>query len=123
MNKKCTEADYKFFVKECKGFIKELGLNDWEIYFEQDDIKQYGSCLLNGRDRTVTIAFGKEWGSSNLHPKTRKNIRRTALHEVLHVAIYQLEFLSELRYISKGEIDEAAEALVIRLTNFYLKKA
>ena len=119
MNKKCTEADYRFFVKECKGFIKELGLNDWGIYFEQADIKPYGSCLLNGKDRTVTIAFCKEWNNTELHPKTRENIRYTALHEVLHIAVYCLEYLSELRYVSKGEIDDTAEALVIRLTNFY----
>ena len=122
MQVKCTESDFRFFVKECKKYAKLLGLTDWSFYYEQVDMESYGNCLLDGRDRTVTIGFCKEWGKTELHPKTRENIRYTALHEVLHAAIYNLEYLSELRYVGKSEIDDAAEALVIRLTNFYFEK-
>ncbi len=122
MNKKCTEADYRLFVKECKKWIKEFGLTDWQVYFEKVDMENYGHCLLNGKDRTVTIAFCKEWGEQELRPKTREEISRTAFHEVLHVVVYGLEYLADSRHVSRNEISEAAEALVVRLTNFYFNR-
>jgi len=120
----CKKDNIEFFKNEVNSFIDFFGLNDWEIYIEDDDDDSIlGVLECDGMDsnRLATIRYSNDWISSK--ETTKYDISKTAFHEVMELLLIKLRSYSnntEL-LVSEREIDEEVHRIIRTFENTILK--
>lgn len=110
-----TKADFDVFRKECQRLISIFGLQEWSDYYEFGALEDcYAQVRMNYEGRVATLALNKEWPEDNRRP-SRDELKKTALHEVLHILIYPIRANGGKRYIVEGTMNEIEEGTVNRL--------
>ena len=112
---KTTEKDFKLFKETFLEYQKKFGLIGYEIHCLHEYTKDaYADIAIDQMAKKGTVRFSTKWtGDIKL---SDERIKRTAMHECLHLLISRLSWLATCRYVAEPEIKEEDEALVIRLT-------
>lgn len=118
---KTSQKHFEIFEKEVKHWVKEFGLTGWQIYFRHGgtDKGSFAGCSSNLAGKAATFFLAKNWDDV-IVPLTEKNIKKSALHEVIHLVFARLSALNSARYVSEDECTEAEEEVVNIFMN-YLK--
>lgn len=113
---KTTAKDFEKFKRYCAEWIEVFGLRDYRFcFFHPGGESGYGRCRANSLSRSARISLCKDWGKDI--EVTDDELRRTALHEVLHVVFNQFVELSRERWVQEEEVLTAEEVAVTRLEN------
>lgn len=111
---KTTKQDFQDFRRYAEEYIAKLGLTNWSVHFSH---KKTGECYaqtvseVNGK--VATIFFSTSW--DNLRLKNERELRRLALHEVLHVLLSPMMKESKERYTMPYVIDDLEHDVIRRL--------
>ena len=124
MRTKTTKANFDYYKKRVKFWLREFGQLDWTVYFVHEDLEpNVAQVRYNYFNRGATFAFST---GINLPRITREFIDNTALHEVAHLLSAHLEHLTERRFISEDDVEAAKEELTCIITSvvskFYRKR-
>jgi hypothetical protein len=84
-----TDADIEAFRKALDTWQERMGLKDWRIVFSPKRAKNVMAQMdkWNWSQRQVTCRIGLDWMAT---PVTEVTITQTAVHELLHVLLYEL---------------------------------
>jgi hypothetical protein len=110
---KTTKADFDYFVKRCKHWIKVLGINGWEIEYKHTNLP--GQLARWGGDSVsmhTTLYLGIDWEETE---PTKKELDLTALHEVLHLLLGEIQNLGDTRYTTEDHWHSAIHVVINRL--------
>lgn len=114
---KTTKHDFAVFKKEAEKWIKRFGLTDWKIKIEHRDTEDQSiapSLAWFAADAEACIASANlslDWGKKD--GITENELRRCALHEILHIVFSWLSIYAASRYVPK-DCFELEEHKVIR---------
>jgi hypothetical protein len=117
---KTTNKDFASFKDYCLYWQKELGLNDWHIYFKHTKLNNsFADCDCSPSGRGAMIQFSTSWEDREINDK---ELRECALHEVMHVVT--ADFANEARSRSADEytLESAEHSIVTRMTNYIMAK-
>jgi hypothetical protein len=110
-----TNKDFELFQSEFKKWQKLFGLTGYKVYFKYEPLeKSFADIEINQEDVVATVRLNSKLPDKD---KPFKDIKRSAKHEALHLLIGRLEINGRYRFVSSGEMYEAAEELVRRLEN------
>ena len=109
-----SESNYNYFKKECIEFIYDLGLTEWDVYFQHGGVNDvYAQTAWENGSKVATITLCDDW--DDLRPRTNAEIKRVALHEVLHIAMADIVSHAEARYISEEGLQAAEHTFIRRM--------
>jgi hypothetical protein len=88
-NNQVLPAGVAAFERALIAWQDRLGLSDWRIVFSPLRAKNAMAEMSkwNWKQRQVTCRIGLDWKGT---PVTQHNIEQTAVHELLHVMLYEL---------------------------------
>jgi hypothetical protein len=103
-----TEENKDAFDLYVRVWRERLGLIDWRVARSRKKTKNMAEVQCFHKDRLVSYRIGDDFGAT---PVTSKSIESTALHELLHVLLYELVNQSECGL--EGDALSSAEHRVI----------
>jgi len=111
---KTTKKHFDVFEKECRRWIKIFGLYgyEWEIVHENTkERNNLATTTFNCVDRWARIRLNTDWGT---YPITERNLRLTALHEVVEGGLFgKMRDIAEGRWgYDKYDYDEAVHEVI-----------
>ena len=113
-----TQQDAELFAQSVKKWQQVLSLGDWRI---EKGIKPAKAAMasveFNQTARLATYRLG-DWGAERISPDS---LDRTALHELLHIFLYDLLCVATDPKSSDEEI-EMQEHRIINLLEHLLSK-
>ena len=114
-----TKCDFTYFKREVLKWVREFGLVDYDVEVRLGNPKRENAVAstewdVQGRWSVIRLAT-EGWDE----PPTRKVLRTTAFHEVMHLLLAPLGYEGRCRFTSAGTMDEIEEGIVVRLENFY----
>ncbi len=113
---KTTAKQFEEFKTEVLRLQPILGLQDWDICFHHTKKEGvYASTSYNREAAISTILFNTDltdFEYKNL------NIKRSALHECLHLVIADLYCMVESRNFDRFILNQAEEKLIRKLEKF-----
>jgi len=107
------QRDFLLFQKTFKEYQKLFGLTGYKVYFKYEPIDgAFASITCAQNDMVATVRL-----NSKLPDKDgrHKDIRGSAIHEVLHLLLMRLEIIAKCRYVASEEIYESVEEIVHKL--------
>lgn len=107
------KKEYEVFKKECRHWIERFGLTDWKVYYtfeELDDALAGCSRDYEGRVATLTLNPFQE----NLKRRD-VNVKASAKHEVMHILLAELRWMSHSRVLTDQAWMAAEHAVIRRL--------
>jgi hypothetical protein len=114
---KLTSQDFAYFKQCCKKYIALFGLTSWRIYYLfaklEDD---FGQCRSSAVGRVATLVLSTNFNTEEKFAK-RRQIRSTALHEVLELLMAPLERLAMERTWSVDEYEKEKHQVIRILEN------
>jgi len=114
---KLTDKQIEFFRRSLLRWQQLLGLSDWEIRLVCKPYKDHmAETISRCENRIADVHLNSTW----IIEPTASNIERVAAHEVFHVLVADLAYISQMRYTTEESALQAEEALVVRLENFVL---
>lgn len=117
-----TAKHFKLFKKEVRLWLDRLGLKDWRVDFDHEDIGDGSGVSTRAwyhgtiEDRVCGIGLAKNWDSD---PITNRKIRECAFHEVGHVLLAQLEGIAERRQFIRSELAQELHVVIRRFENYF----
>lgn len=123
---KTSSKNFKYFKGRVLYYIKELGLLDYEVFFDHESIEPgdtlYGAdagLRIHLGNRQATFVLDKEWSI----PVNNNSLSKAAFHEVVHLLIYEFYVVSTERGdIASRRLAAAEHALIRRLENFMFRR-
>lgn len=121
---KLKPKHYSLFKKEVSYWVKRLGLTDWEIYYGFDDKDKDSFATVNWRykARKATIFLHKNWDVPNVNIDIERQIKTSALHEVLHILLARLNGLANDRTLDEIEYDSEEHGVINTIINLLEQK-
>ena len=117
--KKTTTKDFETFKTYCLKWQRELGLMNWNLYFEwKKNDEQYAGCNYSVPDGVATIALSKQW--DDFRKVNKSELNRCALHEVLHILFAEFSSIAEERFTTLKAVDNVEHGIIHRLENALL---
>lgn len=114
---KTTTKDFILFKKEAAKWLKQLGLEHWNVKYQWENLDEYnldgGMTMDSNSVGYATLSLDTEIDDCH----TPFDIKTTAKHEVMHLLVRRLSEAAYYRYSSKDEIYNAEEELVNRLAH------
>ena len=115
---KTTKRHFKIFSREIEQWAQKLGMHEWRItVFHKKNARvenARASFVAYVQDRIATIYLEPDWGEGD-YRLSDCIIRKSAMHEILHLLFARLTYLSVSRAATQEQIDEEEHALVHRL--------
>jgi hypothetical protein len=112
---KTTPKHFQVFKKECLRLIDLFELNNWNVEFQHGELNlRFAEIKTSLDDYIATIGFNIEWDDV-LRPCTEEEIKKSALHEVIHLLLSRLSDMGAARYITSAEFKSTEEELVHKL--------
>lgn len=113
-----TQGKFKTFCKEASKWLTILGLSDWEVTFQFDDIdnnefldeEAWISYNMKGRRATIALCV---WQSKEL---SDREVKLAAFHEVIHLLLARISIMAKNDHIDDFDIDEENHAIICRLS-------
>jgi hypothetical protein len=101
MTVKLTKADFEYFQKWCKFYIKKLNLLNWEVFYDFIKIKEnFAQVITDRTGKVAQIELSSIWCDiAKLHPykNKREKIKGSAIHECLEILLSDLEDLAKAK--------------------------
>ena len=118
---KTVKEAYKVFREESLYWINKLGLQGWEVKFEEiKDEKSWARVRWNYKSQKAVIEFSTTgWQESDLNIEA---VKKTALHEVLHLLLGILWDLAEERVWDEEEFEKETHTIINKLINVLTKR-
>lgn len=112
---KTTKKDFDFFVKRCCWLQEAFSIKNVNLNFVHKELpgEALAECQCSNYSRIATIRLGKVWDV----PVTKRELSKTALHEMLHVALSRFSYNANARYATAAELYEAEEEVVTLFSN------
>ena len=105
-------TNFGVFKKECLKWQKKLELNNYDIEIKQGSSNTFMHAWCKTEaDYNADVYFDRTWKSPSL-----PEIKAAAKHEMVHILLGRLSVNAKSRFISPGEIQEAEEEVVRKLT-------
>ena len=106
-----TEADIETFKQCLREWQAKLNLNGWRIVFSPIPAKGVMAQMdkWDWRQRQVTCRIGLDWKST---PVNKHTLEQTAVHELLHVAVFELIQLAQTPGISQDDLLSAEHGFI-----------
>lgn len=107
-----TAKHFARFEREVRRALRDLGVNDWQVYVEHQVLERgaAANCTMRLSTRTATIRLAKQAPG----PVTDADLVDSARHEALHVALGEMQTMAESRHVTRDEVESANEATVQR---------
>ena len=117
---KITNKDFGVYKTEVVKWINSFGLNGWDFDFKIDgkDKDSLSTLRWNNEGRNCTFTINRDWGNNEI---SEENIKKSALHEVLHLIFSKATHLADKRFADKHSLEEAWEEAVNTLVNYFFK--
>lgn len=113
---KTTKADFNAYKKHCLFWIEKLGIKNYSIHFDHRlEESMHARTYWNLGDGIALIVLSTEW--DELRPKTDKELKRLALHEVMHILLAPLVNCAMDRYTTADAIETAEHSVIRQLEN------
>jgi len=110
--RKFNKAEIAVFIKTVQTMAPHLGLLDWDIQIEQQDlgdrIAQVSICA-EGRLAVIALSTGA-WGRHHLGEEAMK---RAACHELFHTFLADYEDLATRRFCDGSELTRENERMTM----------
>ena len=118
---KTTKKHFELFKKEVLRLLDVFKISGWETHFKIDkkDKENLSGLKTDLVGRQAKFILNEEWRYNDLN---NEEIKKTALHEVLHLVFVRLHILAITRFVSSDEVEEAGEEAVNVLMGYILKK-
>lgn len=116
---KISKGDFSYFESECRNWIKTFGLKSWEVTILKAKLGEnsYAETHLDYGNRCASIFLNSNWDELPV-AINKKELKKTALHEVLEILFFPLRYLSELRFgVTYEDIDSATHGIIRSLEN------
>jgi hypothetical protein len=114
---KTKDRDYRYFVRECEYYQKELGLLNWKIYYDH---------ILNGKNKdslawtngdnggmVATIVLAVEWKYTK---PTEYQLSRVAFHEMCELLTWKIDEMARIG-CSAERCNEERHGIIMTLEN------
>jgi hypothetical protein len=110
-----SDAHAKEYWRYLRIWQQKLGLTDWRITQGPDDKNASFMAAMSKWDwvqRQVMATLGRKWKSSPVTPHT---LEQTAVHELLHVALYELIETARKPGVSDEDLASIEHAVINKL--------
>lgn len=115
---KTTAKDFAVFKSACEEWVTQIGLHDWTLFYEHQTCDGgFAWCDASFEGRTATVGLSVEWKDTKPTPE---RLRRSALHEMLHLLLWELRHLINSRVCTEHMIEAAEHAAIRRLERLLL---
>ena len=112
---KTSKDDFKAFIKEAEATLDLLSLRDWRVvFFHEDETDCLGWCRSDVEGKIASVGLCKNW--QHCKP-TRKEVKRVARHEILHLLLADLTQVGNYRQSTDSDFTTAQHAIIRRLEN------
>jgi len=116
-----TDKHYKKYQEYCDAWIKELGLTEWAVDYDRYFLPGYkASCSTHYTGCLSTLTISDKWETGIKIRPTDKELRKTALHEVLHMLLAKMAADVKDRSYHKEEVEMHEHEVVNRLVKVLL---
>lgn len=120
---KLTKQDVRQFWKLVKEWQGILSLADWDIAQEtelvcDDDPATLADVASFPDYKSACLTLYQTWDET---PITPKNLRGTAIHELLHVLLSELMELAGSREVTKKQLADAEHRVIRALIRAFLR--
>jgi len=111
---KTTKKEFNEFKKELSKWYSRLRLNRWEVIAVHDAIDgPYCACVDASPDSmSARITFNTHIATSAVYDGW---VSDTARHEMFHLMLRMLGYISSQRWATEREYDEEEERIVLSL--------
>lgn len=107
------QKDFEQYKRYFEYYRNKFGLMGYEVFYKHKPIDGvYASINANTGEMVATTTLNSKLSDD---AKPFKNVKLSAKHEALHLLISRLENNGRCRFMSDGEMYEAAEELVNKL--------
>lgn len=114
-----TKQDFEKFKSYCLYWQRELGLDDWHLYFFHKSIGDaYANTTCSPSGRGVSINFNTKWVDRAL---IDNELKECALHECLHVVTAEMMNEAKARFADEYTLEAAEHSIVTRMTNYIMR--
>lgn len=113
--KTTTPEQFEKFKKYFTEYQNLFGLNNYNIVFKLVKLKYAWASILP--DEEGYFATVKLTEDIKPNEKTDEDLKKFALHEVVHLLTDRLAWIGLCRFIDDNEIKCEVESLTVRLTN------
>ena len=111
---KTGKAYFERFKKEFLRWQKELGLMQYRESFKHEKLDgEFAKLHTQQLDKLFVAFLNTDIPKTEYMPDDGPEAH--ARHEVLHLLLSRLVWLGSSRYIEQTDLDEEAEAVVVRL--------
>jgi len=122
---KTSKANFEYFTRCTKDYIKRLGMLDFEYEFAHknlDDIPELKGSIAGVEfsitGRNCTVILNTIWEGTKI---SNFELKKAALHEVLHMLLCDYDDAASGRFnISTTQLATLEHAVIQRLLNFIL---
>lgn len=116
---KTSKRDFESFQRYCHLWADRFGLLDWQIRYEhrshnRDGRKFFATTDAHPHSRLAVVALSVSWPGLTV---TAERLDSTALHEILHIVLAEMEEVAWERFVSEAEYNAAREISIVRLEN------
>lgn len=113
-----TKADFVLFQTECTKWLGRFGLTEWRASFRWRQLDEdFAQTHINIQGRCAAFVLSKAWPKDVSH---HSQVKSSALHEAIHLLLYDLENLVTDRVVTVELKDRTVEALVRRIQHVLL---
>lgn len=113
-----TRTDFALFQAECARWLQRFGLTEWRASFKWRQLDEdFAQTHINIQGRCAAFVLSKAWPKDVSH---HSQVRSSALHEVVHLLVYDVEHLVTDRVVTVELKDRTVEALVRRIQHALL---
>jgi hypothetical protein len=121
---KIDKNTVKVFAQGVKDFMTHLGLGDWEIALKQEDLSELGDNALAAvacdlENCLAEFSIAPEWPDSE--SIDQGNVRKVALHEVLHVLLFRYDRLAHDRFTTSKQLLDTEHDIIRRIVMMYIE--
>ena len=114
---KTTARDFVVFKSACEEWLDYFSLREWRVFYEHGDSDSFAWCSSDHDGRCATLGLSTNW--KHVQP-TAVSVRRSALHEVLHLLICDISYLVNSRVCTDAILETAQHAIIRRLEHVIL---
>lgn len=119
---KTTAKHFATFKKECEKWIKNFGLQEWEVIITHKSLidQRWAECNAYYASKNAELSLNTEWEESR--PLNEYYLKYNAIHEVIELLLSDYTCLVASRYIAESEVDNKRHEVIQRIINYILEQ-